>query len=391
MAVGENLVRRTFVLLILILGPGVPVLAQYTFVTLANLDSDNANFIGGLAADASGNLYGTTLYGGANRCGTVFELAKGSHRVSTLISFNATGSNRTSVLIADASGNLCGTTGDGIVELAKGSGTVTTLATFDGSTGTGPSCLLIDRFGNLYGMTAGDGANNAGTVFELVKGSGRITVLASFDGSSAPHDRSGLVIDASGNLYGTTLWGGANDSTHTQGDGTVFEVVRGSGRITTLVSFDFYISGARPCDVIVDGSGNLYGTTTLGGAVDKSKGTVFEVVKGSGTITTLASFRDPAGNGGGALFEDASGNLYGTNMVGGADGVGSVFELAKGSSSITTLATFDGSNGSSPGALIPDGSGNLYGKTQFGGPYNDGTLFELSPTIAHSGQVGGKP
>ena len=124
----------------------------------------------------------------------------------------------------------------------------------------------------------------------------------------------------------------------------------------------------------MDSSGNLYGTTEIGGA--DNDGTVFEVAKGSSTITTLATFSGSTGTepAGGFLLLDSSGNLYGTTgvILNGSTGEtgndGTVFELAKGSRTITTLASFNGTNGAGPeSALVMDSSGNLYGTTAEGG------------------------
>ena len=281
-----------------------------------------------------------------------------------------------------------------------------TLASFNGTT-NGPkgsivSGLIIDNSGNLYGETEFGGViygtnhygDGYGTVFELAKGSSTITTLATFNGSNGDGPTGGLIMDNSGNLYGTTDSGGA------AGYGTVFEVARGSGTITTLANFNGskgtnpFFSGAR---LIMDSSGNLYGTKNWDGT---NMGTVFEVAKGSGTITTLATFN---GNNGAlpiaGLIMDTSGNLYGTTRYGGeawdpalphSSGYGTVFEVAVGSGTVTTLAAFSGSNGAGPETgLIMDSSGNLYGCTTWGGlgwhptsqpPWvsGSGTVFELA-------------
>ncbi len=109
---------------------------------------------------------------------------------------------------------------------------LTTLASFGGSNGDGPIAgLIMDTSGNLYGTTSGGGASGDGTVFELAKGSSTLTTLASFNGSNGQNPFAGLIMDSSGNLYGTTAYQGAH------GDGTVFEFAKGSSTITTLASF----------------------------------------------------------------------------------------------------------------------------------------------------------
>jgi uncharacterized repeat protein (TIGR03803 family) len=178
----------------------------------------------------------------------------------------------------------------------------------------------MDSSGNLYGTASAAGVSNDGAVFELAQGTGTITTLASFNGADGQDPRAGLVMDASGNLYGTTSAGGASS------DGTVFELAKGGGTITALASFSG-ADGANPYGaLIMDGSGNLYGTTKAGGA--HGKGTVFELAQGSGAITTLASFNGADGaNPYASLLINGRGNLYGTTTEGGFAGFGTVFEL----------------------------------------------------------------
>jgi uncharacterized repeat protein (TIGR03803 family) len=358
-----------------------------TITTLASFNGTNGNCPeAALIMDSSGDLYSTTINGGGGLGGTVFELAHGSGTITTLASFISNGSNPNAGLIMDSSGNLYGTSydrggsNDGTVfELAHGSGTITALASFNGTNGENPRAgLIMDSSGNLYGTAKFGGASDDGTVFELAHGSGTITTLASFNGSNGSFPVGGVILDSSGNLWGTTYLGGAAN------DGTVFELTHGSGTITTLASFNG-TNGEGPEDaLIMDSSGNLYGTTYTGG-VSAGNGTVFELAHGSRTITTLASFNGTDGSGPYAgLIMDGSGNLYGTTHAGGASGFGTVFELAHGSGTITRLASFDGDDGKYPyGGLIMDSSGNLYGTTSEGGsdnglPSNLGTVFELA-------------
>jgi uncharacterized repeat protein (TIGR03803 family) len=411
------------------LTPSLSTLASFGFPT--GLHPEAA-----LIMDGSGNFYGTTSQGGAANAGSVFELAHGSSTPTTLAFFNGSdGAGPQAALLLDGSGNLYGTTPGGgaygagtVFKLARGSGTITALASFNGTDGANPYCGLVrDAGGNLYGTTMFGGAAGDGTVFELARGSGTITTLASFNGTDGANPAAGLVRDRHGNLYGTTVAGGAYSNVN-NGDGTVFELAQGSHTITTLGSFNasnFGIGsngGEYPyANLIMDGSGNLYGTTELGG--DVSNGTVFEVPAG-GTITLLASFErsnganplcglvmDASGNlygtstyfgpsYTGTVFElaagsstisalasfgstaglllDGSGNLYGTTR-GGPTGGGTVFEIAAGSGTLTTLALFSAPDGTNPSAnLIMDGSGNLYGTTEYGGAYNDGTIFEVA-------------
>jgi hypothetical protein len=215
-----------------------------TLTTLVNFNNTDGGFPdAGLIADANGNLFGTTVGGGVTGYGTVFELAKTSTGYAaaptTLVSFNSTdGANPYAGLIADANGNLFGTTSSGgvsgngtVFELAKTSTgyavTPTTLVNFNSTDGANPHAgLIADANGNLFGTTSGGGGYGSGTVFELAKTSTGYaavpTTLVSFNYTDGAYPYAGLIADANGNLFGTTLGGGVT------GAGTVFEVA-GSG------------------------------------------------------------------------------------------------------------------------------------------------------------------
>jgi uncharacterized repeat protein (TIGR03803 family) len=253
-----------------------------------------------------------------------------------------------------------------VFEVVAGSGAITTLASFNGTDGANSQAgLVMDGRGDLFGTTVNGGAWGYGTVFEVAAGSGAITTLASFNSTNGTKPPGGLVLDGRGDLFGTTSEGGA------WGYGTVFEVAAGSGAITTLASFNSTNGANPPAGLVMDGSGDLFGTTAYGGAW--GAGTVFEVAAGSGAITTLASFN---GTDGAVPFAglvlDGSGNLFGTTL-------GTVFEVAAGSGAITTLASFNHTNGAFPiyAGLVLDGSGNLFGTTSEGGAWGYGTVFEV--------------
>jgi uncharacterized repeat protein (TIGR03803 family) len=342
-------------------------------ITLASFNSTNDRAPWGpLFMDSGGNLYGTTEIGGALGDGAVFELAAGSGTITSLASFNGTdGQNPFGGVVMDSKGDLYGTTvgggafGDGTVfEVAAGSGTITSLASFNGRNGKNPYAgLVMDGSGDLYGVTQGGGAKGDGTVFEVAPGSGQITTLASFNGSNGKNPYAGLVMDGQGDLYGTTTGGGAN------GDGTVFELIQGSNTITTLASFNGTDGRSPRAMLLMDGSGNLYGTTQVGGAANR--GTVFEVAEGSGTITTLAQFnRGPGGQPQGPLVMDNHGNLYGATAMAATSNGCTVFEVVQGSGTVTTMTSLSAVPES---GLVMDSSGNLYGTTTAG----YGTVFEL--------------
>ena len=353
--------------------------------------------------DVAGDLFGTTSRGGASDDGTVFEITKTSgtyaRTPTTLVSFNSTnGAYPTVGLFADAAGDLFGTTtyggpnvDDGMVfEIAKTDGsyasTPTILASFNGTNGARPNgSLIADTTGDLFGTTA-SGAKNAGSVFEIAMTGGTYastpTTLVSFNGADGDDPVDGLFVDAAGNLFGTTFGGGANYA------GTVFEVARtGDGYAstpTTLVSFD-PSDGSPYGRLIADVSGDLFGVTADGGAAND--GTVFEIAKTgdsyASTPTTLANFNGTNGAGpSGGLIADANGDFFGTTDEGGANGVGTAFELVAngGSYALTTLVSFNGTDGYGPVAgLSFDAAGDLFGTTLYGGAnFDDGTVFEIA-------------
>ena len=246
---------------------------------------------------------------------------------------------------------------------------------------------VLDAKGNLYGTTNYGGAYNYGTVFKVTP-SGEETILHSFDpnGTDGAYPWAGLVRDAKGNLYGTTVEGGTDVI-----DGTVFKLTRTrkGWAETILHSFGASGDGSQPYSVLtLDKTGNLYGTTNVGGAY--SYGTVFELTP-SGTETILWSFGNgtDGANPLAGVVRDAKGNLYGTTEYGGTYNKGIVFELTPSGTEKVLWNFGGGTDGANPyGGVIRDAKGNLYGTTANGGVYGDGTVFEVTrsgmETILHS-------
>jgi uncharacterized repeat protein (TIGR03803 family) len=360
--------------------------------TFLSFNGNNGESPTGLIADRSGNLFGTTASRGANGLGTVFEVRAGTDTITALVSFDGTNGSLPDSLIEDRSGNLFGATwaggptGDGtIFEVKAGGGTITTVASFDGGNGSLPAKLVEDTSGDLFGITRGGGLSGFGTVFEVKAGSGTITPLAMFSSPpwtlSSPGDSLfypfSLLVDGSGNVFGTTP-GDFEGNNY----GLVFEVKAGSNTITTLASFTYNDPGV-PNALVEDSNGDLFGTTRRGGA--NGVGFVFEIPAGTGALTTLASFNGTNGLSPYSLFEDKSGNLSGTTMQGGQGfssynhGYGTVFEVPAGTGTITTLVSFNAATGFLPNSFLEDSAGNLVGTTMGGGDHgNHGTVFEVN-------------
>jgi len=261
--------------------------------------------------------------------------------------------------------------------------------------------LVFDGQGNLYSTTYSGGGEtgiSAGTIFELSPdGSGgwKETILYNFPYFGAGgFPAAGVVLDRTGNLYGTTLGGGGfcpEDYC-----GTVYELARmnNSWSERTLYQFKGYPDALWPyAGVILDRQGNLYGTTPPGGQVcaDPGCGTVYELARAGGTWSEsiIHSFDGSDGQGPafGNLVFDRIGNLYGTTASGGAYGFGTVFKLApvQGGWQETVLYNFQGGpDGGTPFAgLVLDSQGNLYGTTTAGGagpcPKGCGVVYKIVP------------
>ena len=371
-----------------------------TPTTLVTFNNTNGAFPeAGLIADAKGDLFGTTEAGGAYGDGTVFEIANRCVAADEAKQPQDQGGQEDH---KDCPEHFS----------RRYASTPTTLVSFDNTNGASPAASLIaDAKGDLFGTTEAGGAYGDGTVFEIAnqcvaadeeqpqdqedhkdcpehfsrRYASTPTTLVSFDDTNGALPIGSLIVDANGDLFGTTEKGG--DS----GAGTVFEIAKTSSGYastpTTLVSFDF-TNGAYPvASLIADASGDLFGTAGAAGAA--GDGTVFEIAKTSSgyasTPTALVSFSIfisgavPIGG----LIADANGNLFGTTLEGGDSGVGDVFEIAKTSSGYAstpnTLIIFDSNNGAYPlASLIADANGDLFGTTQYGGAAGDGTVFEIT-------------
>lgn len=374
----------------------------YTFCSKANC-SDGSGPEAGLIADQAGNLYGTTVGGGANGFGTVFRLAPdGTETVLYSFAAGGDGAYPHARLIMDGSGNFYGTTSGGGAGGCGGSGcgtvfklapdgTETVLYVFGGgSDGGNPNAVIMDKSGNLYGTTelgGGTGCygSGCGTVFRLVP-DGTETVLYAFTGGTdGGTPLAGLVMDDSGNLFGTTEYGGSEGIVPA---GTIFEVTpKGHEKVLwNFCSLSSCDDGEFPAaDLIRDKAGNLYGTAAWGGII----GTAFKLAP-DGTFTKLHGFSDvPDGaNPYAGLVMDKAGNLYGTTEAGGrtcgnyGSSCGVVFEIAPDGTE-TVLHAFSRRHGDGilPVAGLLEIGKHLYGTTPTlqwrsnGG----GTVFEITP------------
>jgi uncharacterized repeat protein (TIGR03803 family) len=390
--------------------------------------ADGGGPFGPVVFDAAGNLYGTTQGGGGPYgWGTVFRLSPGANGAWTetiLYRFSdkdaLRGAYPMAGLVFDSSGNLYGTTSWGgawgygtVFKLTPGSDdqwTEQLLYSFSGvQDGSNPfSTLVFDAAGNLYGTTMYGGdvqgiiGGGYGTVFELSptkSGAWREKVLYAFHGPDGALPRAGIVFDASGDIYGGTVAGGLPLCNITCG--VVYKLTptsNGGWTETVLHRFDATDGMYNESGVVLDGAGNLWGTTFVGGQY--GGGTVFRLSPGSDGQWNENYFSLDGTDGfatyGGPVF-DAAGNVYvaasgSTNPAGGGFYFGDVFELtleSDGEWADTVLHYFayyfDKEDGANPASsLIFDAKGNLYGTTTFGGlgcagGDGCGTVYEVTP------------
>jgi uncharacterized repeat protein (TIGR03803 family) len=398
--------------------------------SFAGYPTDAGYPVGNLVSDRAGSIFGTASNGTLGH-GAVFRLSpnsEGTWTESLIYNFCADDSNGLCLdgaypqagLAFDAQGNLYGTTEGGGSQAACGSGQSGCGTVFELSPPSAPggnwteavlynfcsvyvegicvdgnspiSAPVVDASGNVYGTTTDGGTGrlrNGGTVFELSQGSGgwTETVLYSFcslgEGNFCPDGHSpyaGATFDRLGNLYGTTYEGGSEKS---EGGGTVYKLSPGSSGWTETVVDHFLLSGqyggAPLGEVSFDPQGNLYSTTSLGA---RGVGTVFEI-RVNGQSRSFSFDRvDGAVPAAGVFVDARTKALYGTT-TGNIYTHGNVFQI-NASGQETVLYDFcqqpNCTDGSAPfSGLISDEAGNLYGTTEFGGANDFGVVFEVTP------------
>jgi uncharacterized repeat protein (TIGR03803 family) len=364
---------------------------------------------------AGGVLYGVTYYGGSTNSGTIFSLtpppapgAAWTHAVLYDFTGGADGENPYGTMAIGPAGVLYGTTenagarGHGVAfslsppASSGGAWTETVMHAFGGGTegGTPEMGLLLGTSGALYGTTAFGGMYGNGVAFRLIaesSGGWKEEVLHSFggsgDGAEPQAAYGGLLVSRGGQLYGTTLYGGAS------GNGTIFSLAPadsggGAWNETVLYSFTGGSDGGNPSAGLTAGSdGTLYGTTTTGA---RGGGTLFSLTPpaSTGAAWMLSVLHTVDASGvfpSTLLLTSSSQTLCGTTSSGGKSGDGTIFFLsppaiAGGEWQYAPVYSFSGANGANPiVGLVPGPGGALYGTTVIGGVANSGTVFRLNP------------
>jgi uncharacterized repeat protein (TIGR03803 family) len=354
--------------------------------------SDGGNPLDGLTLDSAGNVYGTTNAGGASTYGVVFKVAKtGVETVVHEFTGGTDGAYPQGGLVRDTGGNFFGTTtaggvsNNGTVFGFTAAGKEGLLYSFAGGTdGAVPQAgLTLDAAGNLYGTTSAGGLYGNGTVFKIARpakgGKWIETVLYNFGtGTDGSIPVASVAFDKSGNLYGSTSAGG------TYALGTIFQLVPSGSTWTENILHNFQDAddGAVPYGgLISDASGNFYGSATEGGT--GGGGTIFELTSDAGVWTFNVIYSNPGWGISGSfrnLILDASGNLYGTTHCDGANDAGTVYKLspASGSWTYTSLYVFTGGTDGLYSYSNPVLEGNhVIGTTKLGGENGSGVVWAI--------------
>ena len=373
--------------------------ANSTLYSFGLTPGDGAYPFGGLVRDAAGNFYGTNWSGGGSLncgpysgCGTVFKLdGSGNETILHAFTGGADGAGPVASVTLDAAGNLYGTTsaggisthyggGAGTVFKITGDGEYSIVHNFGGTPTDGAAprgTLILDGSGNLYGTTTAGGAYGKGTIFRL-RANGHETVLYSFRGKAdGAYPGTNLLRDGAGNLYGTANQGG------TFGFGVMFKLsLRGGLTVLhTFCSSAGCADGEYPLYIVRDAAGNFFGSTEYGG---NGQGVIFEL-SNAGVETTLYAFCPggvasgcPDGSGPTRLLLSGS-DLYGAAAEGGNGGAGLIYKLTEAGIE-TVLFSFpaDYSQGATPVGVIADEVGNFYGTALNGGSGNSGVVFKLT-------------
>lgn len=347
------------------------------FTTLHSFDPavDGGNSSSALIKGADNNLYALCSAGGAYNFGTAFKVST-SGVVTVLNNFNGAsfGNAPYSTFIKGKDSAYYATTSAGgaygygsIVKICGGVTSV--LHSFNKSTEGGypKGKLLLANDGNFYGMTSDGGSKNAGTIFKLTP-SGNFSVLYTFNSATdGGNPLGGLMQAKDGLLYGVTISGGSNTS------GTIFKISL-SGTFTLIRSFVNATDG-NSCkgDLLQASDDNFYGMTSTNGKIFK--------LTPSGTFSIIHTFNSSTDGyvAVGSLMQGNDGNLYGSCSDGGAGLAGTLFKISL-SGTFNVLHAFNNTtDGKAPkGTLLQDASGTLYGTTSIGGANNAGTIFRIA-------------
>jgi uncharacterized repeat protein (TIGR03803 family) len=386
--------------------------------TVFTLDTNGANFNvlhnfdiypdsfypnGALIQASNGLLYGTASSGGGGNWGSLFEISTNGVTYNVIVSLVGPpggGEHPQSSLMQASDGLLYGTCQEGgtnqsgtLFSLHDDGSSYNDFFSFDGNGGDANSpeaSLLLGRDGALYGTSYFGGSNGLGAIFKVNRDGTAYQLLHSFDndGVDGYYPEAGLLQADNGMLFGTTYYGGTNES------GTVFTLSTNGSDYSVVFSPIFYSQGDDLYGTLIQGlDGALYGTAQSEGT--NGEGVVFRIDKNGQNYAALHSFPSSATDGMyplAGVIQGTDGVLYGTTSSGGSNSEGTVFSVTTNGSQYSILHHFpmDPSDGYNPYASLTQGpDGMLYGTTYEGGTNYEGTIFKIDTnggnyTILHT-------
>lgn len=368
------------------------VVFEYDIASLAYNVKFNFSYVNGaypygnLVQASNGNLFGMTNQGGTYNLGVLFELNISNSNYYRRVIFNGTNGRQpcSNSLILASNNNLYGLTTLGgdynfgvLFEYNTTTSAYLKKYDFDGTNGSEPNANLLEvSNGIFYGLTSKGGSNDYGVLFKFDLNSSSLSKKLDFDGTINGKNPKGSLIKATnGELYGMTCFGGSSDK------GIMFNYNYIDSTITKIIDFSYSPYGNKPQGSLCFANNNkFYGMTMEGGT--SNLGVLFEYNPLSDSISNRVNFSTSIGsNPGGTLIQATNNKLYGITNAGGVNDMGVLFEYDPISLTYTIRANFDGSNnGSYPvGDLVQASNGKLYGTTEQGGASDYGVIYEFDP------------
>ncbi len=337
--------------------------------------------------ETGGKIFGTTSQGGTHGFGTIFEFNVSTSVATVKNNFgSATGENPFGGLVEFNSKyygmtNLGGTNGHGVIFEFNPAGNVYTVKhNFAAATGRNPQGSLVLQNSKFYGLTNWGGAGDFGAIFEFDPTATTYTLKYSFPNTYTSGLRpQGSLAVLNGNLYGCAFYGGTGASTTVNGPGVIFEYNLTSSTYAVEYNFSATSGGTSPDGgSLLAYNSKLYGIAFHNGT--NAHGTLFEYDPTANSYTTKHNFANSTGGFAFGGLVNSGAVLYGTAGYGGMNNLGALFSYNLTSSSFSNLYSFSAATGSVPSSTLALTGGKFYGTTFAGGTNGAGTIFEFNPT-----------
>ncbi len=361
-------------------------ISSNTFTKLFDMTTATGNGpYGSLIQASNGKIYGTTRFGGANSVGVIFEYNITTNTYTDKIDLaSSTGNDPQWNMIQAGDGNLYGTTRAGgtnsngvIFQYNPTTNTYTDKYNFDNTHGSTPNSLVQTSNGVLYGTTNAGGTSSLGVLFQYNYTTNTYTVEINLNTPGAVNISSSTILATDGKLYGNSSFGGSASS------GLIYQYDIGTNTLVTKYSTRRNPDGASPnCSLTQVSSGNLYGITMTGGA--NNKGVIFQYDVPTHTFTNKLDLTSANGSSAqNKMVLAGDGNLYGMTYGGGANAFGIIYQYNITNNTYTDVHDFVNNTGMlGIGGMVLANNNKLYGMTSFGGANGNGVLFEYDYTTS---------